>query len=1163
MANYDGSIRISTKIDESGIVSGLDRIEKSFKRLAGIVGTAFGLKSLVDFGKQAVSIASDLEEVQNVVDTAFGSMSSQVDSWAKQAIKNFGMSELAAKQTASTYMAMSKGMGQYGEDAAAMALAAAERTGDIASFYNMTQEEADTMMKSIWTGETETLKRIGVVMTQTNLDAYALANGIGKTTEEMTQAEQVQLRYQYVMAQTSLAAGDFVKTQDSWANQTRILSQQWNQFLGIMGQGVIQVLSPVLQFLNHFLEQLIVFANTFNAVIGELMGKKQNGQVKQQSQIAVSAGQAADAETKLAGATTKASKAAKGALANFDELNVIQQQTSGGGGSSSIPSVSVPNVSLPSLSELTANGELGENIKISPKLKKALEDIITTIKKFLPLLKGVAAGMLAAFAASKLLSGLSKSGSLINLIAKNLKATKNPLTSVTKGVKEFMSNLSLATKLTISIGGLVAVFVTAQSAVKEWALGSKSLGEVLLNLIPICTAVGVAISLMFPGHAVLSLVVTGITAIIGVLSGYRQAQEELKQQAFDEYFSGVALSAEHLEGILSEMTAGMEGLSNIISEHKSASEELANEYNDAATNLDILYTKLADGKTQVPGSVDAIHSSLMSMSDTLKRSTEEDTTYFYNSWSEIFTNTGTLTSTEQQEILGNIIQLGEDKKLRIDQIEAQITSIHDAAKSRNVNKTVEYTQEELIKLKGFQGELDALMNAERQKEAISAQIGAAQLYNDIKEGRIKITSDTYEELLTTIADNEQNAVTIAKENQKESLTNAEAYWQQAQILYAGNTEELQAAEETYHQMIIQANENYSKSLKDASDISNSTRKIMSENLTRQSQDYEKTKSKLDEYNSLMEENQELEIQSRAHIGVNSEEYEKLQEKIKKNTQRMEELNQEIGDSGTAIKNANGDWTGMNENIKTALDEMKINIDTTMTESVEMFTTYGYDSADGLIKGYESKYDEIKKTAEEMGQISLDATSDALDAHSPSREMEKRGQWAGDGLIEGVKSRETAVVNSFTSLFNKILTKADTFCARFRNGINSLLSNMQTSMNGITVSNGKIIYRSMPGISIPKLAKGAVIPPNQQFMAVLGDQKRGTNLEAPEGLIRKIVREESVSEDSLFRAFSQALQNNSTPSGDLIIQADGNVIGKIAIKTIRSYYQQNGELPFPI
>lgn len=245
---------------ENTVSQSSQKITGIFSKIGKMAVAAFGTKALVSFGKEAVSLASDLQEVQNVVDTAFGGMSSQVEAWSKTTIEKFGMSELAAKQTASTYMAMSKGLGLAGQQAANMAMQAAERTGDIASFYNMSQSEADTLMKSIWTGETESLKRIGVVMTQTNLDAYALANGFGKTTDAMTQAEQVQLRYKYVMEQTNLAAGDFQKTSGSWANQTRILSERWKQFMTTVGNGLLQVLTPVIQFLNTALQKLVDFS---------------------------------------------------------------------------------------------------------------------------------------------------------------------------------------------------------------------------------------------------------------------------------------------------------------------------------------------------------------------------------------------------------------------------------------------------------------------------------------------------------------------------------------------------------------------------------------------------------------------------------------------------------------------------------------------------------------------------------------------------------------------------------------------------------------------------------------------------------------------------------------------------------------------------------------
>lgn len=373
-AGYDGSIRINTKLDRNGFNQGLNAITGSLKKLAGAVGVAFGVASLVAFGKQAVQIASDLTEVQNVVETAFGTMSSQVDAWAKNSIKQFGMSELAAKRMASTYMAMNAGMGLNGQGAADMAMRTAERAADISSFYNKSIDESDTMLKSIWTGETESLKQIGVVMTQTNLDAYALANGFGKTTQQMTQSEQVMLRYQYVMNQTRLAAGDFVKTQDSWANQTRILSEQWKQFLGIIGQGLIQVLTPALKFLNQMMGVLIQWAQTFTAITGAIFGKQQaqaNASAAAVGNVADASNAAADGQNALAGATKKAGKEAKGALASFDQLNVLERGAADAGAvGTGIAAGAGAAVSVPAMT-----GEIGADVKVSPIVESTVNKL--------------------------------------------------------------------------------------------------------------------------------------------------------------------------------------------------------------------------------------------------------------------------------------------------------------------------------------------------------------------------------------------------------------------------------------------------------------------------------------------------------------------------------------------------------------------------------------------------------------------------------------------------------------------------------------------------------------------------------------------------------------------------------------------------------------------
>lgn len=324
------------------VVGSLGGLKSVVGKLVGAVAAAFAVQKVVQFGAACIELGSNVAEVQNVVDTAFGDMAWKMEQFADSAITSYGMSELAAKKTGSTYMAMARGMGIAEDAASDMAIALTGLTGDVASFYNITQEEADTKLKSVFTGETETLKELGVVMTQANLQQYALAHGMNANIAAMSQAEQVALRYAFVTDALNLAAGDFVKTQNSWANQTRILSMQWQQFMAVIGQALTTVLLPVVKMLNSIVSGLISVANAFNAAVTAIFGGPQTqlaGMADANAAIASGAEDAAAGEEALADSTKAAGKAAKGALASFDQLNVLQQSSGGsasggaGGGS--------------------------------------------------------------------------------------------------------------------------------------------------------------------------------------------------------------------------------------------------------------------------------------------------------------------------------------------------------------------------------------------------------------------------------------------------------------------------------------------------------------------------------------------------------------------------------------------------------------------------------------------------------------------------------------------------------------------------------------------------------------------------------------------------------------------------------------------------------------
>lgn len=256
-----GSVEAKAKSTSNGI-------NKAFKAIKITAVVA----ALTTLGKKAIETASELEEVQNVVDTTFGDAAERVERFSKAAITQFGLSEYAAKKAASGFMAMSNGMGVARDAGAEMAIQLAGLSGDLASFWNTNTEQAMTALNGIYTGETEALKKYGVVMTEATLSSYAMAIGVKKQYNELSQAEKVLLRYKFVLNSTEEAQGDFAKTSNSWANQVRILKEQFNSLLGILGKGFIEALTPVVRMLNQLLNVVINIANAWSAAWSKAFG---------------------------------------------------------------------------------------------------------------------------------------------------------------------------------------------------------------------------------------------------------------------------------------------------------------------------------------------------------------------------------------------------------------------------------------------------------------------------------------------------------------------------------------------------------------------------------------------------------------------------------------------------------------------------------------------------------------------------------------------------------------------------------------------------------------------------------------------------------------------------------------------------------------------------
>ena len=335
----DGSIVIDTKIDDAKLKKGISGIGTSLKGITKLVAAAFSVKVIYNFSKACIQAASDLEEVQNVVDVVFGESAEIIDNFAKNAVKSLGLSELSAKRYASTMGAMLKSMKLSDKQVLVMSQNLTALAGDMASFYNISSEEAFGKIRSGISGMSMPLKQLGIDLDIANLEAYALSKGITKSFNSMTQAEQALLRYNYLLDVTKDAQGDFTRTAGSWANQTRVLAEQWNTFKSVLGSAFIQVLTPVIRAINLLLEKLILAGKYFQRFVYMITGVKP--ETKGASTAVASLGDSLDDATDSAKKTKKALEG----LQSFDKLNVLDSGSdsgSGGGGGASGMEMSDP-----------------------------------------------------------------------------------------------------------------------------------------------------------------------------------------------------------------------------------------------------------------------------------------------------------------------------------------------------------------------------------------------------------------------------------------------------------------------------------------------------------------------------------------------------------------------------------------------------------------------------------------------------------------------------------------------------------------------------------------------------------------------------------------------------------------------------------------------------
>lgn len=372
----------------NNISTGAKKTHKNILNLAASFGRFYaifwGIKRAIGALSGAVEYASDLTEVQNVIDVTFGNAKGVIEDFSQSAIKQFGISELAAKQTAGRFQAMGTAIGFSQGKMADMSVELTALSADMASFYNVSQKEVATSLQSIFTGETEPMRRYGIDLTQATLQEWALKQGIDADMQSMSQAEKVMLRYQYVIANTGAATGDFARTSASWANQVRILSEQFKVLGSVIGKGIIAAFKPFIQTLNKVMAKVITFSENVLNALGKIFGWQfeiTGGGITDDlgdtagytDDIASGAGDASDGYKDA----TKNAKKLKDVVLGIDELNINapDNDTGSTSGSSGKPGGSGGS----GAGAEVGTGGLTTNMFVSDTVLKAYESSIDSL----------------------------------------------------------------------------------------------------------------------------------------------------------------------------------------------------------------------------------------------------------------------------------------------------------------------------------------------------------------------------------------------------------------------------------------------------------------------------------------------------------------------------------------------------------------------------------------------------------------------------------------------------------------------------------------------------------------------------------------------------------------------------------------------------------------
>ena len=1081
MAAADGYIRIDTKIDSSGVDTGLGKLTQSLKGFAASAAAAFAVKVVVDFGKECINLASDLQEVKNVIDTTFGSSAAEIEAWAKTADTSFGLSELAAKQFSGTMGAMLKSMGFAENATAEMSTTLAGLAGDMASFYNIDAEEAFNKLRSGISGEIEPLKQLGINLSVATLEAYALEQGITTAYDAMTEAEKANLRYNYILQATADAQGDFAKTSDSYANQMRILTLQVDTLKSTIGEALLPVITNVVSAINDMFSSFTEGPDT--------------SELEAATETLRSVSDEADhneAQVRAAGEV---------ALDYLDQLDAL---------------------AAAGLDTAEAQAEYADTVA---QLNSLVPDLNVTIDDQTGLINASTDALRENITAWK-------ENAMAQALQERYTETIEAYANAVAKVKE--AEIERDAQLAITNTTIPQLKVLYGEMAESLGLTGEAYDDFVDQLID-----SRAINTEFAAQ----LLEMGVSSdlITEEMRDYRDTLEASRSATYD------------LNVAIADGEAAMAESKDAMELAEAATQDLIGTTDDAEKSTKTFSEKLDDHQKNLESVNDSTGTLTKAMEEQnttgslSKETVEALTAAGYDGMLQYDATTGAVTL--NAEAVANLTKadydelIAENKLLQSDltaKMNATKTSMELAASS-----TTDYAMaavaaalaEDLLADERTQLALEAEL---AELEALKASIGSYTGAVGGAGGATASAADKMAEAFQDAVEKIDRALALGEIDQTEYweqynalmekyLTEGTEEWEDANYkrllaqkkLNDELAEENEKARQDLASTMQDIKDDYDDAIADIeSDIQSLAADIAKTQLAKEiKDDLGNTTYEFFDLQDLQDSNAEIvqlqeNIDALLDMGISQSLLDQVADMDTQQANAYAEYLIGLGEEGFAEY-----MTAWEERQKTAEETARLffqdELDTVQTEFTdkllealngmegEMFTI-GEQAAQGMAEGILAGKITVEAAMAELMDAAVTAGQEAGEIHSPSRRAARElGLPLPQGAAVGVKRGTGEFKASLTNMMGGAISEARAAASGLSEAFN--INTPALSFSG-AIGTSVAQVTGLPAVAsgLPKLARGAVIPPNREFVAVLGDQTSGTNIEAPLDMIEKAV-----------------------------------------------------------